>query len=254
MFPDRSPAAGRELPRFDATFSKRWIARRAYEYGWSAQLFPSDRSQIDMSSRRPSVERIGKKYQWLALSELLASSSDNVWAIEEWPDRAQIYDHPAHDWFVRDIEPSVLVDPPEEVVSPWWQAHSLAVEPVEDAELQTWPFRGDPPNSSDWLDARDPQGRDWLPLYGLFTSSERREEATPDVIGLRRQAFARVSSILVKSEHVDEAMKRLGGVCLSDPTDHDTVDWIDGPFLCEYPWRNTWWRTGTKRSRKASEA
>ena len=54
----------------------------------------------------------------------------------------------------------------------------------------------------------------------------------------------RVSSIIVKSEHVDEVMKRLEGVRLSDPTDHDTVDWIDGPFLCEYPWRNTWSRTG----------
>jgi hypothetical protein len=60
FFPDRIPAVDRELPRFDVAFSKRWVARRAYEYGWNAQLFPNDHGQIEMSSRRPSVERIGK--------------------------------------------------------------------------------------------------------------------------------------------------------------------------------------------------
>ena len=217
FFPDRIPAADRELARFDAAFSKRWVARRAYGYGWSTRLFPNDRSQIEMSCTRPSVERVGKKYQWLALSELLARLSDNVWAIEEWPDRAQIYDHPAYDWFVRDIEPSVLVDPPAEEVSPWWQAHSMQVEPIEDAGVKAWPFRGDPPNSPDWLDARDLEGRDWLLLYGLFSSDERREEATPAVIGLRRQAFVRVSSIIVKRQDVKELWNGSDGTRLSDP-------------------------------------
>ncbi len=76
FFPDKIPAADRELPRFDATFSKRWVTRRAYEYGWNTQLFPSDHSQFEMSHRRPFVERIGKKYQWLALSQLLARLSE----------------------------------------------------------------------------------------------------------------------------------------------------------------------------------
>ncbi len=105
----------------------------------------------------------------------------NVWVIEEWPDRAQIYNHPAHDWFVRDIEPSVLVDPPAEQVKPWWQSHSLDVEPVEEADLAGWPFQCEPLYSSDWLEACDPDGQNWLLLYGLFTSDERREEAIPPI-------------------------------------------------------------------------
>jgi hypothetical protein len=234
----------RELPRFDESFSKRWVTRRAYEYGWSARLFPSDRGRTDMTSLRPIVERVGKKYQWLALSEFLARLSDNVWAIEEWPDRAQIYDHPAYDWFVRDIEPSILVDPPVEEPTPWWQAHSLGIEAFEDADLAGWPFLGQPPHSSDWLEAYDAGGQYWLLLHGLFSSRERREESSPAVIAVQRQAFVRVSSIIVKSEDADEAMKRLEGARLSDPTDHGPIDWTDGPFLCEYPWRNTWSRRG----------
>jgi hypothetical protein len=98
-------------------------------------------------------------------SELLARLSDHVWTIQEWPERAEIYDHPAHDWFVRDIEPSVLVDPPAGKVDPWWQAHSLVIEPVEDADLVGWPFRGEEPTDSSWLEACDPDGQRWLLLY-----------------------------------------------------------------------------------------
>ena len=159
----------------------------------------------------------------------------NVWAINGSADRAQIYDHPAHDWFVRDIEPSVLVDPPATQVRPWWQPHSLDVEPVEEAALAGWPFRGELPYSSDWLEARDPDGQRWLLLHGLFTSREEREEASPANIAFRRSTFVRVSSIIVRHEHVRKVCTQLDNARLSDPTDHNTIDWADEPFFCEYP-------------------
>lgn len=59
--------------RFDIPAIQRWIAKRAYDYGWTHERFPYDSSRGGSYSRdRPSVERIGKKYQWLALDELLS--------------------------------------------------------------------------------------------------------------------------------------------------------------------------------------
>jgi hypothetical protein len=75
FFPDKTSTPGRDLPHFDESFSKRWVTRRAYEFGWNSQRFPSDHGHSGMSSERPQMERIGKKYQWLALSELLARLS-----------------------------------------------------------------------------------------------------------------------------------------------------------------------------------
>ena len=69
-----------ELPEFDLAALKRWVAKRAYDYGWNDSLFPNDNGRASTYTRnRPLVERIGKKYQWLALNELLCRLSDNYW-------------------------------------------------------------------------------------------------------------------------------------------------------------------------------
>lgn len=49
-----------------------------------------------------------------------------------------------------------------------------------------------------------------------------------------------MSTILVGVDAVDAAISKLKGCRLADPSGHETIDWTDGPFLCEYPWRNTW--------------
>lgn len=193
-----------------------------------------------MNRERPKVERIGKKYQWLALSEFVARLTDNVWAIGDSPKRAMVYSHPA-DWLVRDIEPSFLTDPKSPLNEiRWWQAVSLKLEPIQDALLPTWPFQEEPPNRSDWMDVVAPDGTPWLLLYGFFNVREDWTKKSSGLIPFRRDTFVRVSTILIEAPAVEATISKLKGRRLADPTGHDTIDWTDGPFLCEYPWRNTW--------------
>lgn len=243
LVPDRFSYEERSLPQFDSQFAKRWVAKRAYELGWNRELFPKDRAYSDdqYSRNRPKCERIGKKYQWLAFSELMACLSDNVWTRDKWPERALIYDHPATDWFVRDIEPSILTDPPTSQESLcWWQKFSLEHDPIERNQLRSWPFSAPPLNVPDWMDTVSPDGTPWLLLYGLFSNREKRTDNDSAALSLERQTFVRISTILVDSHHADSAMKKLKGCRLSDPSGHECLRWTDGPFLCEYPWRNTW--------------
>lgn len=230
-----------ETPRFDSELAKRWITRRAYEYGWSKKRFGDDQPLHGVIRDRPLVERIGKKYQWLALSEFAARLADNVWVVGGWPERAMQYDHPARDWFVRDVEPSIVsTEDQQEATGPWFQKHDLKMGPLKGDELQDWPFSQPPPNNADWMDVIDPNGRPWLVLYGLFNSRESREDKSFSPIAFRRDIFVRVSTILVEASKVNDVMRKLQGSRLSDPSGHETIDWTDGPFLCEYPWRNTW--------------
>lgn len=239
--PDKVVYHQRRLPQFDEDFAQKWVAKRAYGYGWNAKLFSADHGPYDVSSDRSQVERIGKKYEWLALSEFMARLSDNVWAIERWPERATVYDHPANDWFVRDVEPSILTDPkPSKSEEYWWQKLLLELAPIEDNRLRTWPFEEEPPYSSEWLDVIAPDETPWLLLYGFFSGKEGREEKDVSSIGFRRNVFVRITTILVESKAVESTMAKLKDRRLADPTGHDAIDWIDGPFLCEYPWRNTW--------------
>jgi hypothetical protein len=242
LMPDRYSYEERSLPKFDEQFAKRWITKRAYDYGWCKELFPKDQGRSDDYSRnRPKVERIGKKYQWLALFELLARLSDNVWTIDKWPERAMTYDHPATDWFVRDIEPSILHDPPQQQENKcWWKKLPLGLDLVEDKNLRTWPFVEEPPNIPDWMDVVDTTGTPWLLLYGLFSSREERPDKDLATLAFRRHTFVRISTILVKSGEVKTVINKLRGYRLSDPSGHECPSWTDGPFLCEYPWRNSW--------------
>jgi hypothetical protein len=46
------------------------------------------------------------------------------------------------------------------------------------------------------------------------------------------------------SHTIEATISQLTGCRLADPIGHETIDWTDGPFLCEYPWRNTWQTDG----------
>lgn len=82
-FPLSGPAAAagysHPLGRTDAEWSGRWIAARAIDIGWTAERFEDFEREYARDSGREGhkAERFGKKYQWLALHELLARLADN---------------------------------------------------------------------------------------------------------------------------------------------------------------------------------
>ena len=59
---------------------------------------------------RPKIERIGKKYQWLALGELLSKIADNYWLEGEYGMLPKAYASPLDIGFVRDIDPTILAE------------------------------------------------------------------------------------------------------------------------------------------------
>ncbi|WP_419316820.1 hypothetical protein ACN2C7_10195 [Caulobacter sp. ErkDOM-E] len=88
--------------------AKLWVANRAIAYGWTEKVFPRDQTLNERQGDRGRVERIGKKYQRIAMMELLARLADNNWLKPDWGDPAKAYDDPLDVAFVRDIEPSIL--------------------------------------------------------------------------------------------------------------------------------------------------
>ena len=53
--------------RIDVDQCRLWVTKRAYELGWTADRFPGDGDGADLSRSRNDLERIGKKYQRIAL-------------------------------------------------------------------------------------------------------------------------------------------------------------------------------------------
>ena len=97
--------AGKEV---NAHRAKLWVVNRAIALGWTEKLFPRDQNFEERQGDRGRVERIGKKYQRIAMLELLARLADNNWLKPEWGIPAKVYDNPLDVESIRDVEPSIL--------------------------------------------------------------------------------------------------------------------------------------------------
>src|SRR5690606_9088253 len=97
---------------------KRWIVKRVFELGYDYKIHGSYDNSVEIFNDRSEnkIERIGKKYQWIALFEILASITDNYKIYDDWSEKQSFYKGP---WqlYSRDIDPAFtrrIIDENEE--------------------------------------------------------------------------------------------------------------------------------------------
>lgn len=117
------------LGEVDADWAGRWIAAQAIDHGWTPERFQTFERSRSLSGDSPhKAERFGKKYQWIALHELLARLADNFHpSLKPWNDGVTAYEGP-WDWYGRDIDPSLptMLDPREARTSQVVSSNSAA--------------------------------------------------------------------------------------------------------------------------------
>jgi len=94
--------------QFDARVARRWVLQRVKGLGWTSDSFGEydDRRRDDrITDDEYKVERIGKKYQWIALHELLGFVSDHHRMRPDWGEEPHRY---LGAWQInqRDFDPS----------------------------------------------------------------------------------------------------------------------------------------------------
>jgi hypothetical protein len=190
-----------------------------------------------------TVERIGKKYQWLALFELRARLADHCAyipnrGIQEEPD---CYEAEVDDG-ARDIDPSLLLkrsnQDNQSYSGPacWWSPVAPLVAVREPGELVNWLYgERDFINSLSCIDVAGPDGRKWLVLR-TFRMGQPRSKGD---YSLRGDTWSRISSFVVPKDGLQRKLTRLKGMLLQDP-DSIPVQRIGGRgyYLGEYPWRS----------------
>ena len=119
---------------------KRWIVKRVFELGYDYKIHSSyDRSAENYNHMSENkVERVGKKYQWIALFEILALISDNYKIYDDWSENQTFYKGP---WqlYSRDIDPAFT----RRII----QSDDDEIEQEVDIEIQKW---DDKPRYSNW--------------------------------------------------------------------------------------------------------
>ena len=160
----------------------RFIFQRSIELGWTPERFAQFDSSIgrrDHGRADHKVERFGKKYQWIALYELLARLTDNF-TLKDWHG-VQVYDG-AWQLRVRNIDPTLppekikVGDDEEHVRSPtfpaearptWWSPKSPSFDELKPGGEAEWAARqADLPSPEELLRITDPDSAHWLIVEG----------------------------------------------------------------------------------------
>ena len=172
---------------FDRSLARRWIFHRVMKMGWKEELHGQfdDRmksgTDIDRSEHKP--ERIGKKYQWIALYELLAKISDNFEFKSEYNSNQEKY---KGSWQIgiRNIDPScILKDRVDEAAQdiPSFNKYEIQGQykfQNQNIENSAWLRQSnDLPDPMKMTELIDGEGNRWITL-GL--SFSWKEESLPE--------------------------------------------------------------------------
>lgn len=227
---------------------QRWVANRAYQLGWTERRFPNDRaSGMRYSRDRPRTERIGKKYQWLALDELLCRLADNFWLDPDYGSLPRHYKNPHDIGFHRDIDPTILTpvlsEPTLEQTGPenWVGAPWIALENVTESQLPGWPFSTDPhAEFAKTVQRTDGQGKKWTVLYEHQSTENSYGEGSPALHGLRQQEFRFIYSVQVRKSLLKRFIDEILAKKSLDVSSWEPRSFTDEQFLGEAPWRSNW--------------
>lgn len=165
---------------------KNWIVKRVHELGYDGKLhgdFDLNRQEYGKSGEG-RVERIGKKYQWIAYFEILAILADNYKVRERYGEKRSWFYTGPWDVTYRDIDPSFIDRQPREkypedeelgilVPSRHW---SVPPEYTAwDIPGNTWKvITDDLPRVAECISRIDSGGSEWVYLNSSYTWKESK--------------------------------------------------------------------------------
>ncbi len=231
--------------RLDLRIIQRYVLWRVFDLGWTTERFGRfDRFDVGVDDRdAPRVERVGKKYQWIAYHEIMALVSDHFKYAEQYSEEEtdNPYEGP---WQcnLRDIDPSctlrsVLGGTSWDSHGQGWWCPEPNIDWGESIGSRDWVRRTDDlPRVEHLIAVRNSDnGSRWINVQGYMKWKQR---LAPDVDPAdvdHREIWFNCTGYLIRSEDVQtfeawaEGVNFWGNWMPAAPEDHET-------FLGEHGW------------------
>lgn len=230
---------------FDTHWARRWVCKRAHDLGWDADLFSEfERAYFEYGRNEHKIERIGKKYQWIAFRELLARMADNLAYIGSYRGRDECKPGDylsARQIDVRDIDPSLLLsttfyDDWAQWSRTWWSPVQPSLRAMSLSDRLAWlDSSQDVLSGPNLIDVVEPQsGRRWLVLsafarwWGGGLNDGRRET--------QRSTWYRLRCVVVPRKDFGALQKALSGKAMADVDSFERLQFGSDYYLGEYSW------------------
>ena len=253
---DRTPSVSgqrRMMMTYPVESAKCWVFERVLSLGWTPRRFAdfdSHRAPRLVSRSEHKAERFGKKYQWIALRELVARVADNFFMADDFGGWPRTYAGP---WqlYGRDIDPTL--PPPrlrrnehdEDEIGPtfasddeaWWVTPGPSYGPGDPPVGEDWAVdRGDVPEFEPMVKRKDEDGTRWVVLHAYHNWDERIPEDEERTSRRRRVFWSHVYSWLVRPGDRNALVTHLEQRSLMGRWMPEGGDHTDAAYLGELPW------------------
>jgi hypothetical protein len=221
---------------------QRWVFKKVIDLGWKPELFYDFDSRNGSREREANKsERIGKKYQWIALHEILARIADNF-AFKDWNSSYySVYQGP-WDLYQRDIDPShsiYLFDAINQNAVLW--KNKKYKEWSKSIPHDKWVKRDDVSKLVDkFFFVKDELGEEWALFSASHTWKEPEKPGTGSSFSnQRREVFILSRAYLIKSSDTQKILEWAKGK-------KNTWGWLPEPrtitgiYLGEIPYSSAY--------------
>lgn len=187
-------------PQKLSNLAVKWIIEK---YGYKEKLFGVYDKTIGYGRMRQVYpgERIGKKYQWIALNEMVARLSDNYPVHDSWSNKTTKYDGTWNP-YIRDFDPTMLM---RKSIPAWYDEESRywwnSIDYNEWCEEKSgWARRFDSlPNPAKVIETVDDNGIHWLALQAMPDWVEPHEKDT----GVYCNLWYQIRSYIIDEDKFD---------------------------------------------------
>ena len=230
--------------RFPAEGVRNWVVKRAYELGYDSELHGQyDHLATEGTFRHSDnrIDRVGKKYQWIAFHEVMGILADNFKYEDRYANNGQggyeIFHGP---WqaFLRNINPSMISratsdnlysDDDQSRIKPaeWYDEESFDNWNYPDTDMEWASMTKDLPDPRSLIQKIDDNGTEWLTLNNSRSWDE------PKCIGkekyqhnlLKHEVSLFADAILVRKEDLEDAISDLSDRNLWDGIEFGDDSW-----------------------------
>ncbi|MFV0330452.1 MAG: hypothetical protein ACK5KL_11640 [Dysgonomonas sp.] len=196
-----------------------WIIQRVFELGYDKEIHGKYDSRVTSASARSQhkIERIGKKYQWIAFHEIFARLADNYKFKDGWSGDKYEYFKGTWQAFLRDIDPATTTlnkteEDSEEILdtntlNEWWRDKDFSNWEGEDS---SWVLiQDDLIQPSKIIKKVDEFKDSWLQLSYSKRWIEPKKLGEENYWGKTKQVWYEIEGYLVKKGDKDKIVKYL---------------------------------------------
>ncbi len=211
-------------------YVKRLVFLEVIKLGWNKEFFELfDRNANNGRGANRGTERIGKKYQWIALYKVLSKLTDNYeFRGESYGEKTVDYNGMYQFSFKRDIDPTTVLKSKPKVENKWWLNIDKSFENLTISDLEWVKSKEKLPTINQLVNFKK-DAKEYLTLHLSFSIDGHKKERN------YRNLDCNIDSFVIKKDCIKSFIDWFGTVNYYGQNKLPQASSLHDMYLREYP-------------------